>query len=440
MTTSGFPVNDPVESYWQLPPHRIANHRTTPDLPPNVDYIIVGSGITGATIAYKLLERRASSSILMIDARTAASGASGRNGGHCRAGWWHRLPRLVEKYGEDEAIKIDNLEQANVRAMAEFVQLHNIDCDFRPTETAELFKTQEGLVKALEVVRFRQEVSQRRPEAGIATFQKVLQGKDAQEAFGIPDIVGATSYPAYTQNPYLLVCHMLELSLAKGLNLQTNTMVTDIVQEDGVWRVHTPRGAVQVKNVVLATNAYTNSLYPDLAATGFLVPSRRQVAAIRPGSKAHNLPALNKSCALADYNGGDYFLVRQTGLRGVQDILYGGGEHINKGTGCTDDSRINVEIAEYLHHAAADYVGQDAWGTEGEVVRDWVGITCYTPDSFPLVGEAPGQPGLWVSVGMNGHGMAFAYKCSEALVEMMECSEPHWLPKAFRIDRAFNSK
>ncbi|KAF4958163.1 hypothetical protein FSARC_11080 [Fusarium sarcochroum] len=404
MTTSGFPVHTPVESYWQLPAHRIANHRTTPELPSDVDYIIVGSGITGATIAYKILERRASSSILMIDARTAASAASGRNGGHCRAGWWQRFPRNVEKYGENEAIKIDNLEQANVHAMAEFVRKHDIDCDFRPIETAEVFKSQEGLARALEVVKFRQEVSQKLPKAGIVTNQKVLQGKDAQEAFGIPDIVGATSYLAYTQNPYLLVCHMLELSLAKGLNLQTNTLVTEMVQKDGVWHVHTPRGAVQAKNVVLATNAYTNALYPQLAATGFLVPSRRQVAAIRPGSGANDLPALNKSCALADYNGGDYFLVRQAGLRGAEDILYGGGEHIDKGTGCTDDSRINVEVAEYLHHAAADYVGPDGWGTEGKVVRDWVGITCYTPDSFPLVGEAPRQPGLWVSIGMNGHG------------------------------------
>jgi glycine/D-amino acid oxidase-like deaminating enzyme len=408
MSNTGFPVQDPVDSYWQLPPHRIANHRTTPDLPSYADYVIVGSGITGAVVAHKLLERDASASILMVEARTAASAASGRNGGHCRAGWWNRFPRYVEKYGEEEAVKIDNLEHANVQAMADFVRLHNIQCDFKPVETAEVFKTKEKFDAALNAVKFRQAFYQQRPESGIAVNHRVIQGKESQEAFGIPDIVGATTYLAYTQNPYLLVCRMLEMSLASGLNLQTNTTVTKIAKQDNLWEVITQRGSVRAKNVVLATNAYTNVLYPDLAATGFLVPGRHQVAAIHPGDKAHEIPALKRSCALADYKGGDYFLVREAGLRGAGDMLYGGGEHIDKGIGCTDDSKINHEVADYLHHAAADYIGRDGWGKEGKVVRDWVGITCYTPDSFPLVGEAPGQRGLWVSVGMNGHGSEFA--------------------------------
>ncbi|RGP71286.1 FAD dependent oxidoreductase superfamily [Fusarium sporotrichioides] len=436
MSKSGFPVEDPVTSYWQLPPHHIANHRTTPDLPNSADYVIIGSGITGAVIAQKLLERDARASILMIEARTAASAASGRNGGHCRGGWWHRFPCHVEKYGEEEAVKIDNLEQANVQAMADFVRLHNIQCDFKPVETAEVFKTKQMFDKALGAVKFRQAFRQRLPESGIAINHRVIQGKEAQLAFGIPGVIGATTYLAYTQNPYLLVCNMLELSLARGLNLQTHTIVRKIAKQADGWQVITQRGSVQAKNVILATNAYTNVLYPDLAVTGFLVPSRRQVAAIRPGDKAGAIPALKRSCALSDYNGGDYFLVREEGLQGAGEMLYGGGEHIDKGTGCTDDSKIDHNIAEYLHHAAADYIGQDDWGKEGEVVNDWVGITCYTPDSFPLVGEAPGQPGLWVSVGMNGHGMAFAYKCAEALVCMMD-SEPDWLPKSFRLARAF---
>src|ERR1700749_5030642 len=109
----GFPVPNPTESYWQVPLHRIANFRSTPDLPTSVefDYIIVGSGISGAAIAYKLLKRNPSLSILMLEARTAASAASGRNGGHCRAGWWLHFKNYAEAFGEDEAIKFDQLEE-----------------------------------------------------------------------------------------------------------------------------------------------------------------------------------------------------------------------------------------------------------------------------------------------------------------------------------------
>ena len=89
----GFPHPDPTTSYWQVPPHRIANHRTTPDLPTNetFDYIIIGSGVSGAATAHKLLSRDPTLSILMLEARTAASGASGRNGGHCRPGSWKSI-------------------------------------------------------------------------------------------------------------------------------------------------------------------------------------------------------------------------------------------------------------------------------------------------------------------------------------------------------------
>jgi hypothetical protein len=42
--------------------------------------------------------------------------------------------------------------------------------------------------------------------------------------------------------------------------------------------------------VILATNAYTAALYPPAAE--FIIPTRAQVAAIRPGSNIADNPAL----------------------------------------------------------------------------------------------------------------------------------------------------
>ena len=79
--STGLPHSNPTKSYWQNTPHHRANHRTTDTLPESSQYVIVGSGITGASIAHKLLENEPDASILMFEARQAASGASGRNGG-----------------------------------------------------------------------------------------------------------------------------------------------------------------------------------------------------------------------------------------------------------------------------------------------------------------------------------------------------------------------
>ncbi|MCJ1406818.1 hypothetical protein MMC19_000888 [Ptychographa xylographoides] len=450
-THPGFPHADPTASYWQLPPHRLANHRATSSLPTSTtfDHVIIGSGISGAAIAYKLLSRNASLSILMLEARTAASGASGRNGGHCRAGFWLNFKRYYEALGEDEALKFERLEEENVRNITDFVVEHDIDNDFRDVETADMYLTQEAWDGVLEVVKLREEVRKRRPDAGPLTKRKVMHGQEARDTMGMPSIVGAVTYPAHTQNPYLLVCRMLELSLDKGLNLQTNTCAMKLVKsadlevgEEGAgWSVQTDRGTVKAKNVVLATNAYTNSLYPGLKETGFLTPGRSQVTAIRPGSNISGNPALRRSAGLNDFNGsGDYFMSRAPGLKGEGDILYGGGRSISKTKelGITDDSKINPEIAAYLQHAAPKFFGHERWGEEEKEVMDWTGITCYTPDTFPLVGEAPGEKGLWCSVGMNGHGMAMAFRSAEALVEMMvEGREPEWFPKSLRLGRAW---
>jgi glycine/D-amino acid oxidase-like deaminating enzyme len=122
----------------------------------------------------------------------------------------------------------------------------------------------------------------------------------------------------------------------------------------------------------------------------------------------------------------------------MEILLFGGGRSVSKEIGNTDDSTINEEIAKYFKRSGPDIFGRESWGKQTKEVRDWSGITCYTPDTFPLVGEIPGEDGLWASVGMNGHGMAMAFRCAEALVTMMTaCKEPDWFPKAFRIERAW---
>ena len=78
----GFPVPNPTTSYWQDPPDEIADSQSSSLLPGQVDMVIIGSGITGATIAYNLFTSPLynGEKILMLEAREACSGATGRNG------------------------------------------------------------------------------------------------------------------------------------------------------------------------------------------------------------------------------------------------------------------------------------------------------------------------------------------------------------------------
>jgi glycine/D-amino acid oxidase-like deaminating enzyme len=104
-----------------------------------------------------------------------------------------------------------------------------------------------------------------------------------------------------------------------------------------------------------------------------------------------------------------------------------------------DDSTINPVISQYLTSVCSEYYfGKKNWGENGETLQEWTGIMAYTPDEQPVVGEAPGQEGLFISAGFNGHGMALTFQAAEALVQIMLGNEgkvDEWFPKSYKLSR-----
>jgi FAD dependent oxidoreductase len=83
------PRANPTISYWQDPPDpEVADYLSgnvesrSRILPETADILIIGSGITGSCIAYNLLQDQQNhgKNIVMLEARQACSGATGRNG------------------------------------------------------------------------------------------------------------------------------------------------------------------------------------------------------------------------------------------------------------------------------------------------------------------------------------------------------------------------
>lgn len=79
----GIPNKDPTASFWQSELHPLANHQSPwPSKP--VDVAVIGAGITGVNVARNLLLKRPDYNIVLIEARSLCSGATGRNGGHIK--------------------------------------------------------------------------------------------------------------------------------------------------------------------------------------------------------------------------------------------------------------------------------------------------------------------------------------------------------------------
>ena len=102
-------------------------------LPTEVDIVVIGSGLSGASCAYHLCRdgtgiianrggvNTKRDNVLLLDAREEVAGAAtGRNGGLLHAASWWDIPKLARQHGLMTACRYVQFEQANRRALREY--------------------------------------------------------------------------------------------------------------------------------------------------------------------------------------------------------------------------------------------------------------------------------------------------------------------------------
>ncbi|CZR67456.1 uncharacterized protein PAC_17355 [Phialocephala subalpina] len=102
------------------PPKVLISHRSTEALPAEADVVIIRSGITGASAAHWLYQDESDKElkVVMLEAREACWGATGRNGGHCQ-------PRIYDRSAE-----LSSLEMRNYLTLQDLINKHDIACDW----------------------------------------------------------------------------------------------------------------------------------------------------------------------------------------------------------------------------------------------------------------------------------------------------------------------
>ena len=438
----GLPLPNPTLSYWQDPPSCLSNHRTTPELPRSVDTVIIGSGITGTILAYRTLDRPSPPSVLVLEARTACSGATGRNGGHTKCVAYREILDNIRHLGEEEAAKIARFGYNCMRNVHAFAREHSIECDSWQGDTVDVIYDQGQWNEAQKAVAELKRVLGH--EDPVAQY-KFWDAEEAEKKFLTQGSLGAITYEAGSLSAYKFVIGVLALALEKGLNLQTETPALKISKRENGhqgWIVETPRGAIEAEKVILATNGYSASLYSPLQ--GVLVPLRGHMTAQRPGSR---LPkdGLATTYSFIYDDGYEYMIPRPQGSVFAGDIMIGGGltKGANEGIfeyGTIDDTTTDAVILRYVENSAAERFGSN-WGhdhPEGRLRRAWTGIMGYSSDGFPLIGQMPGEDDLYIAASFQGSGMVLCFESARALDEIMNQDDEaldQWFPKAFRLTR-----
>jgi glycine/D-amino acid oxidase-like deaminating enzyme len=215
----------------------------------SADFVIVGGGFTGlwTAVFLKQLDRRAD--VVLIEQGTVGYGASGRNAGMITNCIDHSHSLAVSHFGWQEAERLAQLGMRNIEEMQSFAQ----DCDFERT----------GQLHFALAESHREHLDH---EAKIATSlgiggYRVLSAEEARAELNSPLYKGALFVPgAGLIDPVKLVDKLKREAIALGVRFYERTKVIDF--EDG--NVRTGSGNITAGKVILATDAYTHKLMPDL--------------------------------------------------------------------------------------------------------------------------------------------------------------------------------
>ncbi|KIX10139.1 uncharacterized protein Z518_01220 [Rhinocladiella mackenziei CBS 650.93] len=433
----GLPRDNPTQSYWQDPPDEIADCRTTPNLPDEADIVIIGSGISGASVSYNLLSSDPSRRIVLLEARQAASGASGRNGGHTKTATYRSFHENVKVIGPEDAIKITKLEYNCMATVHAFSRQNGIDCDSRRCQTIDVFYDPVPWKAARESVVLMEELM-----GSDAPKHIFHNAQETADKYLSPDSLGGLEYESGSLSAYKFTIGVLKLALKKGLNLQCNTPANKISKSsDGTWTVDTPRGCIKTEKLVLATNGYSAHLYHRLQ--GVIIPLRGVVTAQRPGQKMPQ-KGLETTYSFVYEQGFEYMISRPAGTKFEGDIVIGGGMHKAEGGGeseygNTDDTTYDEGSAAFLLECTKTYFGSN-WGPDhpdGQCRKIWSGVMGFSSDGYPLVGPVPGEEGLYLDASFQGHGMVLCFLCAKAAAQMIDGKDDKeldgWFPHVYRV-------
>jgi glycine/D-amino acid oxidase-like deaminating enzyme len=396
--------------YWLRGDQPLAGFRSKPALEGSLDVLVVGAGLTGASAAYHLAGRGLR--VAVVDAGDPAGEASGRNGGNFElvpensVGDYSGLLAERTKFsagdesrGRRQATAVLKLTMRNRQRMRELVEGEGIECDYCPAGW--LFIAHDEAV-----------------ERGLLEEAPLLEAHGARVELWTPEQVRAelgwvTRHRSRflpedgCYHPFKYACGLLERALGKGVELYTRLPVVEVGGE-----VTTAEGRVRARSVIVAANAFTRELLPDLE----IAPYQSQVMV------TEDVEDRTRGRIVTSEEGPVYFNQPRGGLRdGRAPLVFGGGDDRP-----LDDprSRRRDEEVHRLLIELRDGFFPELQGRPPSA--EWIGPMGFTPDQLPAVGLL--RPGVVVAAGFNGYGGSYTTASGEAAAELALTGEaPPWL-------------
>jgi glycine/D-amino acid oxidase-like deaminating enzyme len=402
-------ASEPI-SYW---------HRTAPpfslssELPRTVDVLVVGCGLFGAATGYWLA--RAGKQVAILDRATVAYGASGRNGGFVVAGMHEEYPAAIARLGQGVARAVLSISYQNQAILRQVLAEEGIDCHYREPGSLGLALGAEQLAE----VRKNVEVLQ-----ADGFDAQWLERAEVQELIRTPlgpEIVGGK----FLQGQALVHSARLIQGLAQAAQRHGarvyQAQALHLAQDGESVVVETTNGTIRAGAVVLATNAWTSELIPEMRDV--IVPVRGQIMAYAPTAPVFTTAVFASLTATEEY--------WQQTLDG--SIVLGGCRALAPGHDVGVWSYATTpEVQQGLERIFPRLFPQLSGS---QVVQRWAGLMDFTPDRIPIVDRVPGVAGAWFVGGLSGHGMPFGMLIGQMLAEAVQTGRAPEALWPFQLNR-----
>jgi glycine/D-amino acid oxidase-like deaminating enzyme len=341
--------------------------------------VIVGGGYTGMMAAARLAWR--GRSVALLEKNELGWGASTRNGGMMHHGFKLDPTTLLKRYGD----RGRQLYRESLNAFAlveETISTNKIDCEY--ARTGHLYLA----YKAGHVQHLEAEARLLTEEFGLSA--RLLQREALAAEIGSPLYHGALLVErSGGLHPAKYFAGLTHLARDRGAHLYDHTPATAIERRrHGGFIVATPRGRISTRDLLLATNGYSDTLLPWLRRR--IIPIGSYIIATEPLSADRARSAIPKRRMLFDSKNFLYYWRLSADNR----MLFGGRASFTPTTIANARDWLYAAMVR-VHPQLAGIGIEHAWG----------GNVGFTFDRLPHIGR---MKGITYALGYCGTGVALS--------------------------------
>ena len=375
----------------------------------DADLCIVGGGFTGLWTAILVKRARPELDVVVLEADTCGAGASGRNGG-CVLTWSTKFFTLRRLFGEAEAVRLVRASEKAVTDIEAFCTEHGIECEWRrhgtlftATSQAQLGAS-DAVISALEA-------------CGIHSWQRVPLPQLQRQSGSRAHLEGWYSPQAATVQPAKLVRGLRRVALAMGIRLHEQTPMIRL-QEDSPPVVHTPRGKVKARKVVIAINAWMARTFPEFERSVAIVSSDMVIT--EPAPQRLDACGLDRGISVLDSR---IFVHYYRSTADGRLMLGKGGNTFAYGGRMLpvfdQPSPHRQELAQRLTQFIPELTGVP-------IAASWNGASDRSVTGLPFFGCLRGRPDIFYGFGYSGNGVGPSRMGGELLASLALGMDNAW--------------